>query len=103
MLDATAEFSYSPQQRKNIVLSTLIKDMSRGSVENTTWTFGISQLASNLDVSLNGHSGKDGSKCTYGLGVEYQTVRRQKKNLLLLGEIDRLRKQISVDVSLFVS
>ncbi|XP_062612312.1 LOW QUALITY PROTEIN: uncharacterized protein LOC134274081 [Saccostrea cucullata] len=97
LFESTVEFSYSPQKRKNIVMSVRVDDISTGSQSsNYTWSVGMSQRFSKLDITLSGHSGQSDMSDTFGIGVQYLTNQRQRKNMKMLMEIKKMQKEIAL-------
>ena len=52
-----------------------------------------------LDVSMTSHIGASDNRYSAAVDTWYLTSRRQRKNMALRGEIDQLRRQISMEVS----
>lgn len=88
------EFSYSTDPTKTIVVTTKLEDVSEFGSSNHTYTVGISQEATKVDISVMTHLGTSEKKDSTGMLVTYKTSHFQKKNLLLLAEIDKLHKKL---------
>lgn len=94
------EISYSPEKRKNVVMSVTVDDLSAGSPSsNYSWNLGLSQKYSNLDIILGGHLGQSDNIDTFGSNIKYLTNQKQTKILNTFLEIKKLQKEIGFYVS----
>nr|KAG5709527.1 hypothetical protein BaRGS_001577 [Batillaria attramentaria] len=102
MWDGKTALSYSPDSRKTITLSSSLKDVSESSYysegKNYSLSLAISHPYTDVDVSLTSHLGAIGDRYSTAMSVDYLTARRQRKNVALRGEIDRLRRQIDLQL-----
>lgn len=92
------EFSYSRDTSKTIVVNSRIEDLSSGTTSNYTYTVNIAHAHSAIDMTLTGHIADAPEMSSAGLGLNYLTSSRQTKNLLLLGQINKLRKELNLQV-----
>jgi len=97
ILDSKTDISYSSDVRKTLTLTSKVEDIADYSAHyNYSVMLGLSHPYTNLDLKLNSHFGSSEEKLTAGVETSYLTGRRQNKNLALLAEINKLRKQINL-------
>ncbi|GFO07586.1 apolipophorin [Plakobranchus ocellatus] len=100
ILDARTDISYSTDSRKTLTLTSKLEDISDYySRYNYSLAVGVSHPYTNVDIQMTSHLGSSDEKMTVGLSTDYMTARRQNKNLGLLAEINKLKKQISLQVT----
>ena len=101
LLDATTAFSYSQDSSKVLTLSSKLQDNTGAwdSGSNYTLQLTLTHPYTDLDVSMTSHIGASNSRYSAAVDTWYLTSRRQRKNMALRGEIDQLRRQISMEVS----
>ena len=101
LLDATTAFSYSQDSSKVLTLSSKLQDTtgSWDSGSNYTLQLTLTHPHTDLDVSMTSHIGASDNRYSAAVDTWYLTSRRQRKNMALRGEIDQLRRQISMEVS----
>ena len=101
ILDARTDISYSKDSRKTLTLTSKLEDISDYySHYNYSLAVGVSHPYTNVDIQMTSHLGCSDEKVTVGLNTDYMTARRQNKNLGLLAEINKLKRQLSLQVSL---
>ena len=104
ILDTKTDISYSKDSRKTLTLTSKVEDISDYySHFNYSLAVGVSHPYTNVDIQMTSHLGYSDEKVTVGLNTDYMTARRQNKNLGLLAEINSLKKQLSLQVSLVES
>ena len=104
LFDGKTELTYSRDSRKKITLVSRLEDISTDrSSKNYSFVLGISHPFTSVDVKVSSHMGKSSDKMTGGFNMEYLTVRRETKTFSVNGEVDKLRKSASIDVSLFLA
>ncbi|XP_033737047.1 LOW QUALITY PROTEIN: uncharacterized protein LOC117325169 [Pecten maximus] len=94
--NSRTELSYSTDPSKTIVLTSRYDDLSRGDTNNCSLTIGLSHAHSHMDVSATSHIGSGPTRRSAGISLSTSTTQRQIRNLFLMGEIDTLRKHMSV-------
>lgn len=101
IFDGKTEFTYSRDSSKKIAFVSRLEDISSSwSVRNYSFSFGISHPFSSVDIQMSSKVGKSDDKLTGSFDLEYQTVRRDVKSFKVDGEMDKLRKTISLNVSI---
>ncbi|XP_050402855.1 uncharacterized protein LOC126819071 [Patella vulgata] len=99
IFDGKTELSYSPDSRKTLILTSNVKDVSYDRThKNYTMSLGISHPYTDTDVQLTSHIGRSTDKYSTGVELQYLTASRTQMNMVLLGEIDQLRRQINIEV-----
>ena len=68
--------------------------------QNYTLTVAISHPHTNTDIGFTSHLGATGDRYSAAMDTVYLTSRRQRKNVALRGEIDRLRREIDLQVGI---
>ncbi|RUS87829.1 hypothetical protein EGW08_004428 [Elysia chlorotica] len=100
LLDAKTDISYSKDSRKTLTLTSKLEDISDYySHYNYSLAVGVSHPYTNVDIQMTSHLGCSDEKTTLGLSTDYLTARRQNKNLGLLAEINKLKRQLSVQIT----
>ncbi|XP_071116773.1 uncharacterized protein [Haliotis cracherodii] len=99
VFNGKTQVSYSSDPRKTLTLTSRMDDISYG-YGNTNYSFvvGISHPYTDVDVKLTSHIGSSSEKVSAGTGMTYLTARRERKNFALRGEINKLRKQIQLQM-----
>ncbi|KAK7501815.1 hypothetical protein BaRGS_00006901, partial [Batillaria attramentaria] len=100
LLDATTALSYSPDARKTLTLSSKLEDTTSAwtSGSNYSLSLSLTHPYTDLDISMTSHIGNTGDRYSAAVDTWYLTSRREKKNMALRGEIDRLRRQLSMEM-----
>ncbi len=99
LFDGKTEFSYSPDSRKTLTLTSKVEDISNGySNTNYSMVMVISHPYTDVDVRVNSNIGKSAEKVTGAMGIMYLTARRERKNFAMRGEIDRIKKSLNLQV-----
>ncbi|XP_012938713.2 uncharacterized protein LOC101848113 [Aplysia californica] len=100
ILDSKTDISYSSDARKTLTLTSKVQDISDYySKYNYSVQLGVKHPYTNIDVQMNSHLGSSDERMTVGVETSYLTARRQTKNLALLAEINKIKKQISVQMT----
>ena len=100
IFDGKTEFTYSKDSRKKIAFVTRLEDISSSwSVKNYSFSVGISHPFSSVDIQMSSKVGKSDERLTGSIDVEYQTIKRDVKSFKVNGELDKLRKSVSLNVS----
>ena len=92
------ELEYSSNPDEKLTVSGKVNDESNGRRQNYSMSMQVSHPKSLINVDVMSHVGSTDNKMSAGMEMKYQTARRSQKNLLLRGEIDKLRKTISMQV-----
>ncbi|XP_012938168.2 uncharacterized protein LOC106011799 [Aplysia californica] len=99
ILDSKTDVSYSSDARKTLTLTSKVQDISDYySNFNYSVELGLSHPYTNIDVKMNSHLGSSDERMTAGLDTSYLTASRQTKNLAMLAEINKIKKQISLQM-----
>ena len=88
------EIEYTGDASDTLVMSTLVQDHSG----NYSVELGLSHPQSKLDVKMNSHLANTPRTFSAGMGINYMTARRKVTNMSLRGEIEKIRKQLNVEV-----
>ncbi|XP_012935328.2 uncharacterized protein LOC101854071 [Aplysia californica] len=100
ILDSKTDISYSSDASKTLTLTSKVQDISDYySNYNYSVELGLSHPYTNIDLKMTSHLGSSDERMTVGVETSYLTARRQTKNLALLAEINKLKRQISVQMS----
>ena len=100
-LDSKTQISYSNNAEKTLTFTSNLKDMSDYHSTNYSMAMGVSHPYNNINMQMTSHVGSSDEKMTVGVETSYLTFHRQTKNLALLAEINKIRKQISMQVLSF--
>jgi hypothetical protein len=92
------ELQYSSDPSEKLTLSGKVNDESYGRRQNYSMSMRMSHPKSLINVGVTSHIGNTDSKMSAGVEMNYLTARRSQENVLLRGEIDKLRKSISMKV-----
>ena len=99
VFDSKTEFSYSPDSRKTLTLTSKVEDISYGySNKNYSLSLGVSHPYTDVDMRLRSNVGSSDEKYTGAMDIFYLTARRERKNFALRGEINKIRNQLNVQV-----
>ncbi|XP_071088621.1 uncharacterized protein [Haliotis cracherodii] len=99
IFNGKSQLSYSSDSRKTITLTSRLEDISYGYGNNNySFVVGISHPYTDVDVKLASHIGSSSEKVSAGASMSYLTARRERKNFALRGEINKLRKQIQLQM-----
>ncbi|XP_076462150.1 uncharacterized protein LOC143294657 [Babylonia areolata] len=98
--DGKTAVSYSPDARRTLTLTSSLKDISDSdsSGKNYSLAVSISHPHTNTDITFTSHLGATGERLSAAMDTVYMTSRRTRKNLMLRGEIDQLRRQIDLQL-----
>ena len=100
IFDGKTEFTYSRDSSKKISFVTRLEDISSSwSVKNYSFSVGISHPSSSVDIQMSSKVEHSNDKLTGSIDVEYQTVKRDVKSFKVDGQLDKLRKSVSLNVS----
>jgi len=97
ILDSKTDFIYSKDSRKTVTLISKVKSISRKSM-NYSVEIGLSHPYTNIDVQMTSTVGNSDEKMTFGMESTYLTARRETKTMALMTEINKIKKQISVQM-----
>jgi len=97
LLDSKTDFIYSTDARKTLTLTSKVKNTSRRNM-NYTLEMGLSHPYTNIDLQMTSSLGNSNEKMTFGMETSYLTAQRQTKTLALMTEINKIKKQISVQM-----
>ena len=95
--DGRTAFRYSKDSRKTFTLSSKLEDVS-GRGENYKFLLGISHPYTTVDIQTKAIIGKSNDKLSADFDIKYLTARRQTKNIALITEIDKLKRQLNIQV-----
>ncbi|XP_052103584.1 uncharacterized protein LOC127737090 [Mytilus californianus] len=95
--DGRTAFRYSKDSRKTFTLSSKLEDVS-GRGEDYKFLLGISHPYTTVDIQTKAIFGKSDDKLSAGFDIQYLTARRQTKNIALITEIDKLKRQLNIQV-----
>jgi len=99
ILDSKTDISYSSDARKTLTLTSKVHDIADYYTHyNYSVELGVSHPYTNIDVQMKSHIGSSDEKMTAGVSTQYLTARRETKNLELLAEINKIKKQISLQL-----
>lgn len=91
----TALSDFSPP----IIITVLFFFTVPSSGSNYSLALAIMHPYTDVDLSLTSHLGSTDDRYSASVDTWYLTSRRQRKNMALRGEIDRLRRLINLQVS----
>ncbi|XP_063427202.1 apolipophorins-like [Mytilus trossulus] len=95
--DGRTAFRYSKDSRKTFTLSSKLEDVS-GRGEKYKFLLGISHPYTTVDIQTKAVFGKSNDKLSADFDIQYLTARRQTKNIALITEIDKLKRQLNIQV-----
>ncbi|XP_046569575.1 uncharacterized protein LOC124277891 [Haliotis rubra] len=99
VFNGKTQLSYSSDSRKTLTLTSRLDDISYGwGNTNYSLVVGVSHPYTDVDVKLTSHIGSSSEKVSAGTGITYLTARRERQNFALRGEINKLRKQIQLQM-----
>merc|ERR1719495_1966550 len=98
ILDSKTDISYSNDASKTLTLISKVKDISSSSSSNYSVEMIVRHPFTNTDVQMTSNLGSSDRKMTVGVEASYLTMQRKTKTLALLGEINKLKKQISLQL-----
>lgn len=101
LLDATTAVTYSQDASKVLTLSSTLHDITGAwdSGSNYTLHLTLTHPHTDLDLAMTSHLGASNDRYSAAVDTWYLTSRRERKNMALRGEIDQLRRLISMEVS----
>ena len=104
IIDSKTDLSYSKDVRKTVTILSKVENLSEYSSNNYSLQMGVSHPYTNIDVQMKTTVGNSEEKMTAGFEASYLTATRITKSLELHSEINKIKKQISLQVklSLFV-
>jgi len=100
LLDTTTALSFSKDTKKALTLTSTLRDVTsaRDSGSNYTLSMSLTHPHTDLDVRMDSHIAASNDRYSAAVDTWYLTSRRERKNLALRGEIDQLRRQISMEM-----
>ncbi|XP_076472801.1 uncharacterized protein LOC143302134 isoform X1 [Babylonia areolata] len=100
LLDATTALSYSQDSSKVLTFTSKLQDTAGAwdNGSNYTLHLTLTHPHTDLDVSMTSHLGATEDRYSAAVDTWYLTARRQRKNMALRGEIDQLRRQLTVEM-----
>merc|ERR1719295_1996910 len=100
LLDTTTALSFSPDARKALTLTSTLKDVTSSweSGSNYTLSLGLTHPHTDLDLKVDSHIAAANHRYSAAVDTWYLTSRRERKTMALRGEIDQLRRQISMEM-----
>ena len=100
IFDGTTELTYSNDIRKKISISSRLEDRSTYDSSNYSFIFKVSHPHTSVDVDVASNFGSSKGKLTGSVDVKYLTARQETKQFTVNGEMDKLRKGVSLNVSI---
>ena len=101
LFNGKTSFSYSPDTRKTLTLLSKLEDLSSYGSKNYSLVLAVTHPYTDVNAQLKSHIGWSSEKYSTNMDVSYLTARRDRKNMALRAEIDRLRQQINLEVRAF--
>ncbi|KAK7094147.1 hypothetical protein V1264_007812 [Littorina saxatilis] len=100
LLDATTAVTYSQDASKVLTLSSTLHDTTGAwdSGSNYTLHLTLTHPHTDLDLAMTSHLGASNDRYSAAVDTWYLTSRRERKNMALRGEIDQLRRLISMEM-----
>ncbi|KAL8597069.1 hypothetical protein ACOMHN_057558 [Nucella lapillus] len=101
LLDSTTALTYSPDSRKVLTFTSTLKDTTgawESSASNYTLHLSLTHPHTDLDLSMTSHLGATEDRYSAAIDTWYLTSGRQRKNMALRGEIDQLRRQLTMEM-----
>ncbi|XP_076436385.1 uncharacterized protein LOC143275928 [Babylonia areolata] len=101
LLDATTALSYSQDSSKVLTFTSKLQDTTGAwdNGSNYTLHLTLTHPHTDLDVSMTSHLGATEDRYSAAVDTWYLTSRRQRKNMALRGEIDQLRRQLTMEMA----
>lgn len=96
--DGRTAFKYSADSRKTLTVSSKLEDMT-GSGNQYKFQLGVSHPYTTVDLQTEAQITRTDDKLAAEVDIKYLTARRQTKNIALMTEIDRLKRQLNLKVS----
>lgn len=94
MYSGRTELEYTNDASDTLVMSTLVRDHSG----NYSVELGLSHPQSKIDVKMNSHVSNNDRTLSAGMDVHYMTARRKITNMSLRGEIEKIKKMLTMEV-----
>ena len=98
IFDSKTEFSYSKDARKTVTVFSKVENLSMSDSRNYSVEMGLSHPHTNIDVTMKTTVGESDEKMNVGFEGSYLTSAQVTKNLALLAEINKVKKEISFQV-----
>ncbi|KAL8574776.1 hypothetical protein ACOMHN_035319 [Nucella lapillus] len=101
LLDSTTALTYSPDSSKVLTFTSTLKDTTgawESSGSNYTLHLSLTHPHTDLDLSMTSHLGASEDRYSAAVDTWYLTSGRQRKNMALRGEIDQLRRQLTMEM-----
>ncbi|KAL8574772.1 hypothetical protein ACOMHN_035315 [Nucella lapillus] len=101
LLDSTTALTYSPDSSKVLTFTTTLKDTTgawESSGSNYTLHLSLTHPHTDLDLSMTSHLGASEDRYSAAIDTWYLTSGHQRKNMALRGEIDQLRRQLTMEM-----
>lgn len=95
--DGHTAFKYSTDSRKTLTLSSKLEDIS-GRGDQYKLQLGISHPYTTVDFQTQAQITKGSDKLAADIDIKYLTAKRQTKNIALMTEIDKIRRQLNLKV-----
>ncbi len=93
------EIEYSPDSRENLVMRAQVQDRSSGpNRHNYTLEIAVSHPRSNIDVNMVSHVANNKHIMSTNMEINYQNAAKKTNNIILRGEIQKLRQRLSMQV-----
>ncbi|XP_070194611.1 uncharacterized protein [Littorina saxatilis] len=98
--DGRTQLSYSKDSRRKLTVASSLKDVSASfqSGQNYSLAVAISHPHTKTDISFTSHIGATGERYSAAMDTVYLTSQSERKMMALRGEIDRLRRQIDLEL-----
>ncbi|XP_041360319.1 uncharacterized protein LOC121376501 [Gigantopelta aegis] len=101
LFDGRLDFSYSRNSKKTIVLTSKVEKIYWNQMtgdRNLSVAFGVTHPITDIDIQMRSHMGHIDSTYSGGMDIRYLTAERIQKNIALRGELDKLRRQIDLQM-----
>ncbi|XP_067678851.1 uncharacterized protein [Haliotis asinina] len=99
LVDGTTVFTYSPDPRKALTLTTKLENLGRSGHNNYTVSVGINHPSTYTNLLLNTHLGKTSTTCSSGLLLSYEARNREKKYFVLRGDVNHKLNKMNIEAS----
>lgn len=86
-----------------LVLNAHLQDIAYDTDgHNYTLQIGITHPSSSIDVSMVSHVANSRSAMSALMEMNYLTMKNHKKNMMLRGEIEKIRKRMNMEVEIII-
>ncbi|XP_048255783.1 apolipophorins-like [Haliotis rufescens] len=99
LVDGTTIFTYSPDPRKALTLTTKMENLGASGYNNYSVSVGINHPSTSTNLLLNTHLGNTSMSCSGGLVLSYEARNRQKKYFVLKGDVNHKMKKMNIEAS----